>query len=224
LTRGNVHVANNSRNNEWYTPADIIEAARDCMGGIDLDPASSDAANENVKAADYYTIKDDGLSKPWFGRVWLNPPYGQPVIAQFSEKLIGSLASIEEACVLVNNATETEWFQSMACACAAICLVKGRVRFLDPTGSPSRTPLQGQAVLYFGDRPQRFAEEFSKFGIVLSLDEWLASRPREGAKNQTQVSPRPEAKAMWPQQNVPIEDIEVEGRCADSIQRRWMTR
>ena len=186
----NVHLSNNSGSNEWYTPSEIIEAARACMDCIDVDPASSEAANKIVRASTYYTIEDEGLSKSWSGRVWMNPPYGQPVIAQFCEKLLNSLGSIEEACVLVNNATETEWFQSMACACAAICLVKGRVRFLDPTGSPSRTPLQGQTVLYFGNRPQRFAEEFSKFGIVLGRDEWLASRPREGAKKQTVLAAR----------------------------------
>jgi phage N-6-adenine-methyltransferase len=135
-----VHVSKNSGNNEWYTPAEVIEAARDCMGGIDLDPGSSEAANKIVQASEYYTIEDDGLRKPWSGRVWLNPPYGQPIIAQFSEKLISSLASIEQACVLVNNATETAWFQSIARACTAMCFVKGRVRFLDPTGNPAGAP------------------------------------------------------------------------------------
>jgi hypothetical protein len=65
------------KHNEWFTQAKYIEAAREVMGGvIDLDPASCALANETVKAAKYFTVDDDGLSKPWLCEsLWLNPPY-----------------------------------------------------------------------------------------------------------------------------------------------------
>lgn len=54
---------------EYYTPPFIIEAARRVMGGIDLDPASSEIANRTVKATRYFTEADDGLQQEWNGRV-----------------------------------------------------------------------------------------------------------------------------------------------------------
>ena len=65
----------------WYTPVPHIEAARKVLGGIDLDPASTDEANRTVRAARYFTEDDDGLRQDWSAdgarpRVWLNPPYG----------------------------------------------------------------------------------------------------------------------------------------------------
>lgn len=66
-----------SESNEWYTPGKYIEPAYTLMGGIDLDPASSSIANRTVKADRIYTEAEDGLSKVWRGRVWLNPPYGR---------------------------------------------------------------------------------------------------------------------------------------------------
>lgn len=63
---------------EHYTPIEIIEAARITMGGIDLDPASTRSVNERrVKATSYFSRVDDGLSRAWQGRVWLNPPGGK---------------------------------------------------------------------------------------------------------------------------------------------------
>lgn len=161
------HVANNSGNNEWYTPSEYIEAAREVMGGIDLDPASSDIANRTVGASTYYTAEMDGLSLPWSGRIWMNPPYSSDKIGAFAEKLVRELPNIEQACILVNNATETAWFAMMVEHASAVCFPRGRVKFLDPDGNASGAPLQGQAVLYIGGNTADFCERFGKFG-------WLA--------------------------------------------------
>ena len=161
------HVAQNTGNNEWYTPQPYIDAARQVLGAIDLDPASSADANTVVRAARYFTKADDGLTQRWSGRVWLNPPYAQPLITQFAEKLAGSVlgGDVTAAVVLVNNATETDWFDHLARVTSAICFPHGRVRFWNPE-SEAAAPLQGQVVLYAGPAIERFAEVFEPFGLV----------------------------------------------------------
>jgi len=161
------HVANNSGNNEWYTPPEYIEAARLTMGAIDCDPASSEVANSIVKAGIYYTAEDDGLARIWRGRVWMNPPYAPPLIMEFCESLAAQFGdTVTEACVLVNNATETAWFNVLAEKAAAICFIKRRVKFINPQGEAAGAPLQGQVVLYLGDNINSFRDNFSPFGLV----------------------------------------------------------
>jgi len=161
------HVSHNTGEYEWYTPAEYIEAARDVLGAIDLDPATTRAANTVVKAAQIFTAEDSGLDQPWHGRVWLNPPYSQPLVQQFADKLAGSVQAgdVTAAVVLINNATETEFFQTLASVAMALCFPKGRVRFWSP-GKDSATPLQGQAILYAGSEPDTFCARFAAFGLV----------------------------------------------------------
>lgn len=156
---------------EWYTPSDIIEAARKTMGSIDFDPASTEQANKTVKATVYHTKETNGLDKAWSGNIWLNPPYVQPLIQNFSDKLISELPNINQALVLVNNATETAWCQNLISNCNVCCFIKGRVKFIDANGKPG-APLQGQVVLYFGKDEKNFKEYFSKYGLILSSAGW----------------------------------------------------
>lgn len=157
------HISYNSGENEWYTPKEYIEAAREVMGSIDLDPASSDIANKTVRAAAYYDIQTDGLMQRWYGNVWLNPPYSSDLIVKFTDKLVQSIGDIQQAIVLVNNATETRWFQSIANAAMAVVFPRGRIKFETPQ-SDTGAPLQGQAFLYFGDNTQSFLGVFKRYG------------------------------------------------------------
>lgn len=164
------HVANNTGNNEWYTPRPYIEAARCVLGSIDLDPASSDEANAIVGAERYFTAVDDGLAQEWHGRIWMNPPYSSDLIGKFADKLVDHYGQgdIPAAIVLVNNATDTAWFHKLAGAADALCFPRGRIRFWQPGGEIG-APLQGQAILYFGDDYPIFVAAFAQFGIVATL-------------------------------------------------------
>lgn len=157
------HIANNSGNNEWYTPPEIIEAARKAMGSIDTDPASNDIAQKIVKSESYYTIETNGLDKTWTGNVWMNPPYSGDLIGRFIDKLCSERCNYDQAIVLVNNATETEWFNKIISIASVVCFVKSRVKFWMPDGKTG-APLQGQAIVYIGNESDRFANAFESVG------------------------------------------------------------
>ena len=164
------HVSQNSGNNEWYTPKEYIKAATAVLGEIDLDPASTPEANAVVGAKAFYTVEQQGHLQPWRGRLWLNPPYSQPDIQQFSTKLAESVVAhdVSAAIVLVNNATETEWFRTIADVARGCCFPEGRVKFWSPDRD-SATPLQGQAVLYIGTNFGLFQKHFRSFGTILEV-------------------------------------------------------
>lgn len=153
---------------EGYTPKEYIEAAREVMGGIDLDPASNDFAQKTVKATTYYTQKDDGLNKDWSGRVFLNPPYCHPEIKQFINKLLAhySAGDIDQAILLTNNNTDTLWFHDAASVSSAVCFTKGRINFYKPDGSETQ-PVNGQAFFYFGNDRDKFKAVFSSIGLSM---------------------------------------------------------
>jgi len=107
---GKVHISDDSY--EWFTPKEIIQSARNVMGNIDVDPASCYEANKIVEADYFYTKETDGLNGQWDGNVWLNPPYSMPHVKLFTEMAILEYekGKVNHALVLVNNATDTDWF------------------------------------------------------------------------------------------------------------------
>jgi|SRR5690625_1456807 len=167
------HVKNNTGNFEWYTPKEYLDLARNVLGNIDTDPASSDTANTYVGATTYYTEANCGLLRPWKGTVWLNPPYSRGLVEKFVDKLLDELenCNTEEAIVLTNNATETKWWQKLADSpyCTAMCFPKGRIKYLAPDLKTRNSPLQGQTFAYFGGNTQKFEKEFSSVGVVMKF-------------------------------------------------------
>ena len=157
---------------EWYTPTAIIAAARVSMGGIDLDPASCDVAQNVVQAERYYTKEDNGLAQPWCNvdgtpaRVWLNPPYSQPLMGQFTHKLLREHACghVQQAVMLVNNCTDTAWFCMLA-EHFPVAFTRKRIIFwwLDRGTGATR---QGQALFYIGPNVSSFYQAFQHIAYV----------------------------------------------------------
>lgn len=147
---------------ECYTPAQYIDAAREVLGGIDLDPASSAEANETVKAEDYFDADTDGLAQTWWGRVWLNPPYGRGLTSDFVTKAVQEFdADRVSAEILLLNAYgfDATWFRPLFGH--VLCFTDHRIKF------HGGGPTFGSLFVYLGPDAQRFAEIFAQFGHVV---------------------------------------------------------
>ena len=165
------HVSNNSGNNEWYTPPNIIELARNAMGSIDVDPSSCEIAQSSVKAKTYWTKETNGLDKEWIGNIWMNPPYSAALIKPFCAKLNHEYLSgnTKSFITLTNNATETQWFKQLYEVSSVFCFLTKRVKFLGKNLEPLGAPLQGQVLCFQGDsiQKERFINNFSEMGLIL---------------------------------------------------------
>jgi hypothetical protein len=127
---------------EWYTPPSIFTP----LGHFDLDPC---AATEPLwKIADTnYSALDDGLSKPWFGRVWLNPPYSRPLLERFVERM----ADHGNGIALLFNRCDCKLFQDVIFKKAdGIMFLKGRVKFYSATGEQNGPAGCGSVLVAFG--------------------------------------------------------------------------
>lgn len=147
-----------SETDEWYTPPEIISRVQ-ILFPIDLDPCSN--PNKSVPALRHFTKGDNGLSRVWGGRVYMNPPYGREIV-DWVMKLCEEheVGNVSEAIALVPARTDTEWFGQFRNY--AICFIHGRLRF---SGMDNSAPFPSAAV-YLGGRLQAFHEAFSEIGDI----------------------------------------------------------
>lgn len=156
----------------WFTPSIYTELARQVMGGIDLDPFSSAAANLRVKAKRYFDKETNAFESEWFsnkGTVFMNPPYSRKLIDASVALFIDNFEKrlITQGIVLVNNATETKWFHSLLKHCSAICLPARRISFENNDGKHVSGNTRGQVFFYFGQNSDKFKEIFSNTGVIM---------------------------------------------------------
>ena len=152
---------------DWCTPIEYVDAVREVLGAIDLDPATNEYGQSIIGASTFYTKQDDGLVHEWHGRVFLNPPYSVPMIDKFASKLLAEYmtGNVTEAIVLTNNSTETQWFQGLLSACQVVCFPSRRLKFWR-NGNEVFATRQGQAFFYCGTS-DKFAKAFASFWTVL---------------------------------------------------------
>lgn len=139
---------------EWYTPAPFVEAARLTMGGIDLDPASHEEANERIQATRFYDEIMDGLTLPWSGRVFLNPPGGQ--VNQFWEMAAREYFGrrVEQLVWIGYSLEQLQTLQQSACSHTPldfpILFTAKRIAFVE---NEAKKALRIQKILREGEAP-----------------------------------------------------------------------
>ena len=90
------------------------------------------ALPENAKCENYYTPKDDGLSKPWRGGVWCNPPYGREISSWVKKAYEESQKEYNDFVLMLLPArTDTKWWWEYVQGKATLFFIKGRVKFGD---------------------------------------------------------------------------------------------
>lgn len=161
-----------SLSDEWYTHPEVVELTRTLFGGeIDLDPMSCDLANEIVQAKIYYTAEIDGLSRPWFGNILWNPPWGGSGDNSPKKRGIKKLLDAFNAgdvknaiCVLNIGALTTSWFAPLLNF--PVCIPPKRINHWGPDGKGG-APNSGTVLVYVGVNVDRFAQVFGSYGHIM---------------------------------------------------------
>ena len=161
-------VLTSQQSDEWASPPRIVKPLADAVGGFDLDPCSG--AERSPFADNTFTESDNGLAQPWFGNVWVNPPYSD--METWTDKVITESVrgDTEVICFLCKGDSSTDWWQKAVSESTAVCAINGRLSF----GNSNNSAPFCSHLIIFGDVGDAVVQTLSDFGLVLS-----ASRKRE---------------------------------------------
>ncbi|WP_081685720.1 DNA N-6-adenine-methyltransferase [Candidatus Solirubrobacter pratensis] len=154
-----LHAPNEGATNEWYTPPHVFEAL-----GVEfsLDPCSPPEGVPWIPVKTWMSEADDGLSQRWFGRVWMNPPYGR-----VTGKWMHKLRDHGNGIALVFARTDVKWWHETVRDADAVCLVAGRLTFVPGDGqkAPGNSGAPSALVAYGADN----AEAVAQSGLGMTL-------------------------------------------------------
>lgn len=120
---GFTHDKKNNATVDWYTPPDLFKR----LGLVfDLDPCQPETKVSWIPATTHYWLAIDGLSLPWSGKVWLNPPYGK-----FTPAWLKKMHLHRNGVALVFARTDCAWYHDYVAKADAILFMRGRVKFVD---------------------------------------------------------------------------------------------
>jgi len=148
----------------YGTPQPWIDLCRKVMGGIELDPASCQEANDRVVKADrFFNEEQDALTQSWkCETLFLNPPYSSVLTNRFATKFLEEwqAGKIRQAIILINNSTETKAFGMFDQGSIRHAYPRSRIQFISTEGRSKNQNSRGQTFFYCGPRKKRFENVF----------------------------------------------------------------
>ncbi len=141
----NTKIMFSSMNLEWRTPKKLFKRLEKEFGGFDLDPATD---KDNPLGTPYYfTKKDNGLRQKWFGKVFLNPPYGKE-IGKWIKKAYEETKVCKNADLvvcLIPSRTDTKWWHDYVMKADEIRFIRSRLKF---EGANNSAPFPSAIIIF----------------------------------------------------------------------------
>ena len=175
-----------SASTSWYTPPYIVKLVKQVFsqGIIGLDPCSSTEAQQYVQAGKFLTCTDQGLHADWFGRVYVNPPFGAQgncsMQAQFFNKALLEYHANRalEAVVLLKAAIGYKWFEAIFAVPHAF--FRTRIAFHQASGTNDEPQAcgnnpHGSVAVYLGPNVDKFCETFKEVAFIPGTNAWVHS-------------------------------------------------
>ncbi len=169
-----------SRTDDWHTPKYIIDMVREVIPFIELDPASSEEANEVVQAETFYTEEQDALSLTWSKHpvtIYLNSPGGKKgnksMTGLFWDKLMRhrDAGLVSEAIFMgfsLEHLAVTQAYEPSLCD-FPFCIPRKRIRFVSPEGN-FNSPTHSNVIAYIpgvDNNTSKFKKVFSQLGKIM---------------------------------------------------------
>jgi ParB family chromosome partitioning protein len=167
----------------WYTPQVYVDAAREVMGDIDIDPATDERAQKRIKAKVYHTDtpEKDAFKFHWYGRMLLCPPYAEGLIDRFFYKVIEEhkFGNLIEGVIITHTIdTGNDYFIDILNFADSICFIRGPIEWvkghlaeeivMEEMGIPWKPKDYSKhynCAIYFGPNRVKFMNVFSQFGV-----------------------------------------------------------
>ena len=159
---------------EYYTPLEFVNLSKKAarVKEFDLDPASCTLANTTTKIAKHiYTRYDNGLTKDWYGNVFINPPYTtvqghsdvwiEKALKDFHEGKISSVT------MLLRDAASSSYFKTLE-KHFAVCFLKERITFWTIDGPCKGVARDKHVLAYLGPHMQHFSHVLQDYGFVVN--------------------------------------------------------